>query len=143
MASVAQKDKECSQDFRRLTSENAALIAEMNTLRTERGSFQRSCKEMEATLMSFKSRGKGDSGMNRSESAPELGGDTPGSQGSGGQRRGKGGAADPTPYVRRKVVDQQDLYRRQRQKQMNQLPPVNQPSGKGQGRSVRFKASPQ
>mmetsp|Transcript_113066 Transcript_113066/g.350978 ORF Transcript_113066/g.350978 Transcript_113066/m.350978 type:complete len:721 (-) Transcript_113066:1054-3216(-) len=75
MAATNQTKKECAQDFRRLTSENAALIAEMNTLRDEKRSFQRSCKEMEATLMNLKGRGRGtgEAAVGRSGSAPELG----------------------------------------------------------------------
>merc|ERR1711871_1866242 len=41
-----------------------------------------------------------------------------------GSRPAKSGPAD-TPYVRRKVVDQRDVYMRERQKKMNQLPPVH------------------
>ena len=47
----AALDRPLAQDVRRLTSENAALIAEMNLLRNERKSWQRSYKEMEARMM--------------------------------------------------------------------------------------------
>lgn len=145
VSQAAQAKRECTQDFRRLTSENAALIAEMNTLRTENRSYQRSYKELEAQLLELKnvkgvrSGGGGvgatlvqGGGMGRNASAPDLGGSgsgPPTSMGLGGAKSGRKltgpGAPDSanTPYVRRKVVDQQDLYRRQRQKVQNQLPP--------------------
>merc|ERR1719181_576894 len=48
VGAASQSKRECAQDVRRLTSENASLIAEMNTLRNERKSWQRSYKELEA-----------------------------------------------------------------------------------------------
>merc|ERR1711959_357488 len=48
VGAASQSKRECAQDVRRLTSENAALIAEMNALRNERKSWQRSYKELEA-----------------------------------------------------------------------------------------------
>merc|ERR1719262_341975 len=71
-------------------------------------------------------------GMGRHASAPDLGGASGGPPTGSGGGRGRGGRttvgpgapdAANTPYVRRKVVDQQELFRRQRQKVQNQLPP--------------------
>eukprot|EP00927_Polykrikos_kofoidii_P056138 TRINITY_DN50308_c0_g1_i1.p1 TRINITY_DN50308_c0_g1~~TRINITY_DN50308_c0_g1_i1.p1 ORF type:complete len:1528 (+),score=272.94 TRINITY_DN50308_c0_g1_i1:63-4646(+) len=140
-----QAKRECTQEFRRLTMENASLIAEMNTLRAENKSWQRSCKEMEVKMLALRKPGNagggsggsgGGGGLHRNASAPVLGGSS-GSpvSGQGGvavlgnvsvssARRGGQRSEFETPYMRRKVVDQQELYRRQRQKQANQLPPV-------------------
>jgi len=140
VASASQTKRECGQDFRRLTSENAALIAEMNTLRSENRSFQRSCKELEASVMSLKAKvaspgPKEQNGpMSRTESAP-AGLDPAGPGGTSAATRRGGGSAE-TPYMRRKVIDQQETQRRQTQKGRNQLPPVNQPGpelGLGEG----------
>merc|ERR1719491_1401160 len=46
VGAAGQSKRECAQDVRRLTSENAGLITEMNTLRNERKSWQRSYKEL-------------------------------------------------------------------------------------------------
>jgi len=122
VASANQTKKECSEDFRRLMSENAALIAEMNTLRDEKRSYQRSCKELEATVLVLKRKSAMEaSSMSRAESAPDLGPPAAGAS-AGATRRPRGGPE--TPYLRRKVVDQQELYRRHRNRQLNQLPPV-------------------
>merc|ERR1719181_1702741 len=51
VGAASQSKRECATDVRRLTSENAALIAEMNTLRNERKSWQRSYKELEAKML--------------------------------------------------------------------------------------------
>jgi len=137
-----QSKRECTTDFRRLTAENASLIVEMNTLRSENKSFQRSCKELEASVLAFREqkggRGGGSSpsggsvGLGRNASAPDfLGSDGGGGASVGaaaGARRPGGGPTSDTPYMRRKVVDQQELYRRQQQKQRNQLPPVSERS---------------
>jgi len=126
VGSASQSKRECAQDVRRLTTENAALISEMNTLRNERKAWQRSCKEMEAQLMALNSQAaSGRGGLTGSASAPGL------NQSAPTQRRGPkhpGGVAD-TPYVKRKVVEQQDVFRRNQQKGRNQLPPVTQPPG--------------
>jgi len=134
VGAASQSKRECAEDVRRLTSENAALIAEMNRLRNERKSWQRSYKELEAKMMAMdaennaKARvaGKGQmpNQMNSSASAPGLAStnEQAGKPRSRGQQGG-GQAAD-TPYVRRKVVDQQEVYRRQKVKGMNQLPPA-------------------
>lgn len=128
VAAASQAKRECAHDFRRLTSENAQLIAEMNTLRNENKSYQRRSTELEASVIAFRvkdaSKGKADS-MVRVESAPALQVMKPVPQANG--RQGHHGATAETPYVRRKIVDQQELYRRQRQKQLNQLPPVAHP----------------
>merc|ERR1719261_1817846 len=50
---ASQNKRECTQDFRRLTSENAQLIAEMNMLRNENKSWQRSYKELEASMLAL------------------------------------------------------------------------------------------
>merc|ERR1712039_1123181 len=61
----------------------------------------------------------------RSGSAPDM------TNAGAGRRptQPSGGNAETTPYMKRKVVDKQEVYRRQQQKGMNQLPPVNQPAG--------------
>merc|ERR1712008_9668 len=41
-----QSKRECAQDLRRLSSENAFLISEINRLREEKTSYQRHSKEM-------------------------------------------------------------------------------------------------
>jgi hypothetical protein len=134
VGSASQSKRECATDVRRLTSENAALIAEMNTLRNERKTWQRSYKELEAKVLAqsaesnAKARvaGNGD-GVSRSTSVPAMvaaeGGNA---QTRKPQSRGSGGPVGDTPYVRRKVVDQQEVYRRQKVKGMAQLPPMNQ-----------------
>lgn len=130
VGAASQSKASCATDVRRLTSENAALIAEMNTLRNERKQWQRSYKELEARTMAADAETKakarvagnkgGNDSMQSTASAPNLGASaTPDRKGS------KNGTAD-TPYVRRKVVDQQEVYRRQTQKGKNQLPPMNQ-----------------
>lgn len=102
-----QIKRECSVDLRRLTSENAALIAEMNTLRTEIRSLMRTCKEQEAGIIALRAKEKAkrsfDNGHSREEfhhstSAPQLnsgGGAGAGGDGghSGGLGAGVGGAA--------------------------------------------------
>jgi len=130
VGAASQSKRECAQDVRRLTSENAALIAEMNLLRNERKSWQRSYKEMEARMMAIdaennakarvsgKPTGPGDS-MGHSASAPGLN-----SSAGAGQTKKGGAAVADTPYVRRKVVDQQEVYRRNKVKGANLLPPV-------------------
>jgi len=143
VGAASQSKRECAQDVRRLTSENAALIAEMNLLRNERKSWQRSYKELEARMMALdaennakarlagKSTGPGatNDSLNRSTSAPTIDsskGSAAGAQPGKPRSRGSAGAVADTPYVRRKVVDQQEVYRRQKVKGMNQLPPVAQ-----------------
>lgn len=145
--------RECGTDLRRLTSENAALINEMNMLRTENRSLLRSCKEQEANIIALQAkemmRGRearqeasGGGGVNHAESAPDLqhlgsgNADRAGNPGRQGSIRGAhgpsgamgGAVASETPYMRRKVVDQQETQRRQRQKGQNQLPPVQGPA---------------
>jgi hypothetical protein len=143
-------------EMQRLIAENAQLITEMNTLRNEKQSYQRTCKDYEDQIMELKAKNMqatreakslarklgGHSNLSRIESAPSLsgplGGETPGgADSSGGSARfarqaspsgGQNGSQNgQTPYMRRKVVDQQEQSRRQRQKQLNQLPPL-QPS---------------
>lgn len=136
VGAASQSKRECAQDVRRLTAENAQLIAEMNTLRNERKSWQRSYKDLEAQFMALNAQSQGPrgkaagDGMAQSSSAPSLSGKTqPAPAAAVTQRKGKpGNAVADTPYVRRKVVDQQDVFRRQQQKGRNQLPPVTQPS---------------
>jgi hypothetical protein len=158
VSAAAQSKRECAQDVRRLTSENAALITEMNTLRNEQKSWKRSYKELEARMMAMeanetaKARVAGKAGGNetvlRNSSAPALNssdkGPSPGStqkprsRGSAG-----GGAVADTPYVRRKVVDQQEVYRRQKVKGANQLPPVSQAFGMGAAADPRMQQTSQ
>merc|ERR1712100_131608 len=135
VGAASQSKRECAQDVRRLTSENAALIAEMNLLRNEQKSWQRSYKELEAKMLahdaesSAKARVSGKGGgdvINRSASVPNMDNAQGNAQGGKPRSRGNGGPVADTPYMRRKVVDQQEVYRRQKQKGMNQLPPVNQ-----------------
>mmetsp|Transcript_26950 Transcript_26950/g.48715 ORF Transcript_26950/g.48715 Transcript_26950/m.48715 type:complete len:1443 (+) Transcript_26950:61-4389(+) len=131
-ASAEQAKRECASDIRKLTSENAALIAEMNTLRTENRSYLRSCKEMEAKIMAMKNPGQ--TAISQTASAPDLGG------GAAKNRVPPSGRPLPssdTPYVRRKIVDAQEQYRRARQKQANQLPPVSQQSSSPMARMRR------
>jgi len=151
-SAATQVKRECTQDLRRLINENAQLIAEMNTLRTEQKSWQRNSKELEAKLMSLNAANKSKemttgrkdqpSDMTRAASAPDLAAQGPpqpkrGPKGPGGAM----GEAASTPYVRRKIIDQQETYRRQKTKQMNQLPPVTQPPA-GQS-AARIKPSVQ
>eukprot|EP00931_Biecheleriopsis_adriatica_P102051 TRINITY_DN77078_c0_g1_i1.p1 TRINITY_DN77078_c0_g1~~TRINITY_DN77078_c0_g1_i1.p1 ORF type:complete len:1467 (-),score=402.16 TRINITY_DN77078_c0_g1_i1:134-4534(-) len=136
-AETAKRD--CGTDIRRLRSENAQLIAEMNLLRSENRSYLRSCKEMEANIMAMKAKtnqskpGAADeSGMSTSASAPDLAG--------GGQAKRVPPSGRPlpnseTPYVRRKIIDQQEQYRRAQQKKANALPPVTQQSSSPMARS--------
>jgi hypothetical protein len=134
VGAASQSKRESALDVRRLTSENAQLIAEMNKLRTERKSWQRSYKELEAKLINAdaennaKARLAGKSspeGVNRSSSAPSLDPSKSPMPRAGGN---SGGGAGETPYMKRKVIDQQELYRRQKVKGMNSLPPMNQPT---------------
>jgi len=82
--SADQAKRDCQTDIRKLTSENAQLITEMNTLRAENKSYLRSCKELEAKIMAMRDLpgqqkaglGAGDpstSGMSHSSSAPDVG----------------------------------------------------------------------
>merc|ERR1719491_395022 len=128
VGAASQSKRECAQDVRRLTSENAALIAEMNLLHKEKKAWQRSYKEMEAKMMATdaeinaKARMAGKD-FPRSASAPGF--DSSKGSGAGNASAGQSarGAAD-TPYVRRKVVDQQEVYRRSKVKGANMLPPA-------------------
>eukprot|EP00933_Yihiella_yeosuensis_P062327 TRINITY_DN65281_c0_g1_i1.p1 TRINITY_DN65281_c0_g1~~TRINITY_DN65281_c0_g1_i1.p1 ORF type:complete len:1448 (+),score=315.52 TRINITY_DN65281_c0_g1_i1:96-4439(+) len=137
--SATQAKRECATDIRRLTSENAQLIAEMNLLRNENRSFQRSCKEMQADILAMKSKKKGDAlagaSLAKSESMPEFSDDKP-------KRRvppnGRPLPSGDTPFVRRKIADSQDQYKRQRQKQLNQLPPVTQMSSSPSQKSMAY-----
>jgi len=140
VSQASQNKRDCTQDFRRLTSENAQLIAEMNTLRNENKSWQRSYKDLEASLLALKSKIPGGAaalaagavaGMGgRNASAPQLGSGPGGSgppaaMGPGGKRSGKAGSSTAnTPFMQRKVVDKEEVYRRQKQKESNMLPPV-------------------
>merc|ERR1719382_2304356 len=105
----------------------------MNALRNENRSWQRSCKELEAGVMALKakhaasSREASQKGLMHSESAPEL--DPVAGPLRGGRRLAPKAAGADTPYVRRKIMDQQELYRKQRQKQLSSLPPMNVPDG--------------
>jgi len=159
---ASQAKRECTQDFRRLTSENAQLIAEMNMLRTENRSFQRSHKEMECQLMNLRqemgkkggvgsadtaamSGGAGSGGgLGRNASAPDLGGKSKSARGGITPMGANNPEAASTPYIRKKVVDQQELYRRQKQKSQNQLPPVAERAGglsAGMSAATRLKPS--
>lgn len=124
-AAAAQTKRECEQDVRKLTSENAQLIVEMNTLRSENRSYQRSCREMEANIMALRAKtGARGSDLNHSASAPNVG------QASANRvpPNGRPLPSGETPYVRRKVVDQQEKYRRQQVKGAHALPPIIQRS---------------
>jgi len=180
-ASSTQIKREGGAVLRRLTGENAALIAEMNMLRNENRSLLRSSKEQAAAIIAMRAKDKvktrleseaeaagaltgggAGAGMARAESAPDLGdGSSPGgASGSGAStRRGAGGGmlrgghsagtvggavASETPYLRRKVVDQHEVQRRQRQRSLNQLPPVVQQAAftDGGGRAGANRAHP-
>jgi hypothetical protein len=157
---ASQTKRECMQDFRRLTHENAELIAEMNRLRNERKSMERSYKEMEAAVISLRGQGAlgnlkgpgapmgGGGPMTRSASAANV------SSGASGVMGGAGGASAAartaasranalagaggadTPFIRRKQVDQEEQMRKLRQKQQNQLPPVASPGSSGPIRTL-------
>lgn len=128
VGAASQSKRDSAIDVRRLTSDNAQLIAEMNKLRTERKEWQRSYKDLENKLMAVdaennaKARLAGKSSpeaVNRSSSAPSL-------DPTKSPMPRTGGGAGETPYVRRKVIDQQEVWRRQKVKGMNQLPPMTQ-----------------
>jgi hypothetical protein len=147
VGAASQSKRESALDVRRLTSENAQLIAEMNKLRSERKSWQMSYKQLEAKLMvvdaenNAKARIAGKpspEGMNRSSSAPTLDPKKSPMTRSGGS---SGSGAGETPYVKRKVIDQQEVYRRQKMKGNNQLPPVNQPPMTSSSGDTRMKPS--
>jgi len=137
-AAAEQTKRECTQDVRKLTSENAQLIAEMNTLRSENRSYQRSCREMEANIMALRAK-TGMRGGLQAASAPDLG-----QAKNRVPPNGRPLASSETPYVRRKVVDQQEKYRRQQVKGTHQLPPIVQRSSSpvshrlGNAEEVRF-----
>jgi len=150
VAAASQSKREGAQDVRRLTSENAQLIAEMNTLRNERKSWQRSFKQMEAKIMAMEAESSAKQRLGqRADAAPAAGqtltrattapGDiSPSNKGppQKGRKPMPASAVADTPYVRRKVVDQQEVFRRNQQKGKNQLPPVNSGSaatGAGSG----------
>ncbi|CAK8994489.1 unnamed protein product [Durusdinium trenchii] len=125
-AAAEQTKRECTQDVRKLTSENAQLIVEMNTLRAENRSYQRSCREMEANIMALRAKAGSRGGpMNTSSSAPNL---VREAKQSRVLPNGRPLASSETPYVRRKVVDQQEKYRRQQVRGVHQLPPIVQRS---------------
>merc|ERR550537_2115036 len=70
--------------------------------------------------------------MSHSSSAPDVGS-------AGSQTRvppnGRPLPSSETPYVRRKIIDQQEQYRRSQQKKANALPPVTQQSSSPMARS--------
>lgn len=124
-------NSERASDFRRMTSENSQLIAEMNQLRAEKKSFGRRVKELETRLMRAEREGL----LARSSSAPDFDPEQRSAKQAGGnmseaRRTAPGGAAN-TPYLRRKEVDESEIYRRQRQKGMNMLPPVADAGSEG------------
>merc|ERR1712232_97968 len=160
---ASQTKRECMQDFRRLTHENAELIAEMNRLRNERQSMERSYKEMEATIISLRGRGGvaklgsgspgaptngGGGTVARNASAPTLasngtcgvmggaGGASAAARQAASQAAKSGGSSD-TPFIRRKQVDQEGKASLQRQRQQNQLPPV---ADRGGSQAIRTMA---
>lgn len=123
---------ERAHDFRRMTSENSQLISEMNQLRAEKKSFSRRVKELETRLMQAERQGL----LNRASSAPDLDPEKRGSQRGGNMaeaaRRTVPGGAANTPYLRRKEVDESEVYRRNRQQGLNMLPPVAAREGDSQ-----------
>mmetsp|Transcript_43018 Transcript_43018/g.98888 ORF Transcript_43018/g.98888 Transcript_43018/m.98888 type:complete len:1538 (-) Transcript_43018:66-4679(-) len=127
-SSKAQARRECAFDIRKLVSENAQLIAEVNELQAEKKSVQRSAKEMEAKLLVHlgheKANQRAMQGMQRVVSAPDVKAD--GANPSFTKRSKAGESSGTTPYVRRKILDQQEIYRRQRAKGSNSLPPMSQ-----------------
>lgn len=123
-AAAEQTKRECTQDVRKLTSENAQLIVEMNTLRAENRCYQRSCREMEANIMALRAKTGARGTLNQSASAPDVGG----REVKKVLPSGRPLASSETPYVRRKVVDQQEKYRRQQSRGVHQLPPIVQRS---------------
>lgn len=124
---------ERAHDFRRMTSENSQLISEMNQLRAEKKSFSRRVKELETRLMQAERQGQLGQ-LNRASSAPDFNSDQGGSHRSGNQmgeaaRRTVSGGAANTPYLRRKEVDESEIYKRSRQQGLNMLPPVQDAQG--------------
>jgi len=125
VGAASQAKRECAQDLRRLTSENAQLIHEMNTLRNENKSWQRSHEQISSSLMAMKAAGA--TGRSGASGGGSMGGRTASAPDLDASKANR--SAGETPYMRRKVVDQQDNFRRKKQQGMNQLPPVNQPAG--------------
>jgi len=124
-------NSERANDFTRMTSENSQLIAEMNQLRAEKKSFSRRVKELETRLMRAERQGL----VARSSSAPDFDSEQRSAKQGGGnmseaRRTAPGGAAN-TPYLRRKEVDESEVYKRQRQKGINMLPPVSEAGAEG------------
>lgn len=114
---------ERSLDFKRMTSENSQLIAEMNQLRVEKGSYKRRVNEMETRLQQYERDASGPpGGLSHSSSAPNL---PQSSMRSPEMRRQRLGDQASTPFVRRRMQVDDDTAHRQRQKELNQLPPVD------------------
>jgi len=135
-----QSKQECAQDLRRLASENAFLISEINRLREEKTSYQRHSKEMEATLMGLEKGKRADElGMKcRADSAPDLSAKTSGSGvvgAAGSQKQSRSGHSSGTPFMRRKVMDQQRQQQHRQKQLMNQLPPMSPADGQRQSAS--------
>lgn len=130
-ASAERVKRECTQDLRRLTSENAELIAQMNMIGSDKQDYRQKCQKYECKIMELKAkhmaalreaRSKSSpstlsGGMKRVESAPEMVSSSP--TGRPGMRN-VSSAGGQTPYVRRKVVE----GRWQLQKQHNPPPLV-------------------
>lgn len=119
---------ERSLDFKRMTSENSQLIAEMNQLRVEKGSYGRRLKEMETRLVQYErdaSTGAGQGGgPSHSSSAPNLLPQS--SMRSPEMRRQRNvGDAGSTPFMRRRMHADDEAAYRQRNKELNHLPPVD------------------
>jgi len=131
---ASQAKRECARDFRQLTSDNAALINEMNLLLNENQSWKQRVKVLESEMMGMRESKKagrtdarGQGTLSQSASAPDM--DT-------NRNQGRGQQSGDTPYMRRKVVDQQELYRRQMKK--SNLPPVSQGGGNTNLMDKRF-----
>merc|ERR1719482_995059 len=108
---ASQVKRECAASFRRLSSENSQLISEMNNLRQERKSFQKSCKELESKLMTVCGGAKGlaelklpgGGNMAGSASAPDLQA-AQGGKAAPGKTANAAPRSDATPYIKRKTA---------------------------------------
>mmetsp|Transcript_59785 Transcript_59785/g.142302 ORF Transcript_59785/g.142302 Transcript_59785/m.142302 type:complete len:1538 (+) Transcript_59785:84-4697(+) len=144
-SSKAQARRECAFDIRKLVSENAQLIAEVNELQAEKKSIQRSAKEMEAKLLVHlgheKATQRAQQGLHRVVSAPEVKAETGSVPAASKRQKVPAEANGATPYVRRKILDQQEVYRRQRTKGNHSLPPMDR-SGAGPQAPIRTTMKP-
>lgn len=104
MADVnATLTKERASDARRMVSDNTTLISELNRLRAEKKSYQRRVKDLEEGM----ARGNLGPVEKEEQEIVEV----------------KPNTTADTPYMRRKKVNQEQVYRLQVRKVENALPP--------------------